>query len=76
MYINNKELSDIKRAIAKLQDVIEEQNVTQNRQFPEGIHFARELANDCEEHIERVYEREVRNRAKKIIKKRALANES
>jgi hypothetical protein len=70
MYINNKELSDIQRAIEKLQNVIEEQSEYQNRQFPEGIHFARELANDCEEHIERIYEREVRKRAKQIIKKR------
>jgi len=70
MYINKRELSNIKQAINKLQDIIEEQSDWQNAQFPEGIHFARELANECEKHIERVYEREVRKRAKRIIKKR------
>lgn len=76
MYINNKELSDIKQAIEKLQYIIDEQNETQNRYFPEGIHLARESANDCEEHINRVYEREAIKRAKQIVKKRALANKS
>ena len=76
MYINKKELSDLSRAIAKLQDVIEEQNESQNRQFPEGIFYARELANECEEHIKRVEDREVRQRARKIVKKRNEENES
>ena len=43
-------------------------------QHGEGLFNARELANDCEEHIKRVQDREITKRAKQIVKKIALAN--
>jgi hypothetical protein len=73
MYINLKELCDLETAVNKLQDIIELQNVEQNRYFIEGIWQAREDANTCEEHIETIRNREILSKARKIIRKRALA---
>jgi hypothetical protein len=75
MYINVKELTHLESQINKLQDIIELQNHEQNRYFPESIFTAREMANKAENIIKKVTEREVQSKAKKIIRKRALANE-
>jgi len=43
-----------------------------NTQHAEGLFNARELANECEKYIEKIRNREVRKRAKQIVKKRNL----
>jgi len=72
MYINNSELTKIEIILAKYQDLIEEQNHHQNRSFPEGIFEAREFANECEKITEKIREREVKSRAKQIVRKRGF----
>ena len=75
MYINVKELTHLETQINKLQDIIELQNDEQNIYFTESIVTAREMANEAENIIKKVTEREIKSKAKKIIRKRALANE-
>ena len=68
MYISVKELSHLEMQINKLQDIIELQNDEQNRYFPESISTAREMANKAENIIKKVTEREIKSKAKKIIR--------
>lgn len=71
MYINNKELLVLKSIINKYQVLIDDQTESKNQLFPEGIFYARELANEGEQVIESITNREVKSRAKKIIKNRS-----
>ena len=72
MYISVKELSHLEMQINKLQDIIELQNDEQNRYFPESISTAREMANKAENIIKKVTEREIKSKAKKIIRKKGM----
>ncbi len=74
MYINNKELTALGTIVSKLQDIIEQQSEEENNYFVEGIFNAREDANQAEKYIEKVRDREVNKKARKIVKSRNKTN--
>lgn len=76
MYINLSELTHLKVIVDKMQDIIETQTAQKNGNelFPETSLFEmREFCNKAEEIIKTVEDREVRSRAKNIIRKRIVA---
>ena len=77
MYINLSELTHLKVIVDKMQDIIETQTAQKNGNelFPETSLFKmREFCNKAEEIIKTVEDREVRSRAKNIVRKRKRNN--
>lgn len=77
MYINLSELTHLKVIVDKMQDIIETQTAQKNGNelFPETSLFEmREFCNKAEEIIKTVEDREVRSRAKNIVRKRQRSN--
>lgn len=73
MYINLSELTHLKLIVDKMQDIIEMQSAQKNGNelFPETSIFEMiDFCNKAEEIIKTVEDREVRSRAKNIIRKR------